>query len=329
MTNILTHSSMSTYRDCRRKYYFRYILGLVPSQEKASLRLGSAFHKGVELYYQGKDLQACIYGAGQLFQDADTTGWTESDYEEMDKQAAILEGMLRGYALRLNDREEFQEVIPEREFLNPIINPATGASTPRFQHAGKADGLFKRDGQWWLREFKTASSIDKGYVDRLKLDTQITSYMEALQADMGITIAGIIYTVVKKPSIKQTQKETPAQYCERVIADYQDRLDFYFWQEQFYRNQNDLVEWQYERWDIQKDIAESMRTERWYRNTSSCGQYGGCAYMPLCCQGEQMIHLYKQEPPHRELEIVKTKGENTDGHASTETGTENREEVPF
>lgn len=304
----ITHSAMTDFKNCKRKYYYRNHLKLVPRKEKPSLLLGRAVHKGLELYYQGNNIDGCIDAGIFILEDVDKSFWQQEDFDALEVNKAILTGMLKGYSLQFQDRGMFEVIEPEYQFTIPVINPATQFASKTFEHSGKIDGLFKtRSGQWWIREFKTASQIDKHYIDRLSLDTQITSYIDGVQAVKGIQIAGVIYTILKKPSIKQKQTETVEQYCQRVIQDYQERLDFYFHQETLYRDQNDLDEWRFEKWDIARDIADSEKNDRWYKNTAYCSQMGGCAYMPLCIKGSEALTFYREEEPNIELkEELKT-----------------------
>ncbi len=315
---ILTHSAMSCFKNCRRKYQYRYVYKLVPISGNKNLNLGSAVHKGLEVYYSGGSDDDVLLAADEILRPSNTNGWGQSDYDNLLIQQATAFGMLRGYIKYFNDRELYEEIKPEQEFCVPLNNPETTAASKSFMHAGKIDGLFKKEGQWWLREFKTASQVGKDYLERLKLDTQITSYIDAIQEDLGIQIVGVIYTILKKPSIKQTQKESVQDYCDRLILDYQNeavdpktgkpRIEFYFHQEEIHRNQNDLLEWRFDRWDTAKDILETQRTQRYYRNTSLCSQYGSCEYLPLCAQGQAAMHLYEVKEIHEELsEAIKEK----------------------
>lgn len=306
--DILTHSAMSQFKNCRKKYQFRYEMGLVPKRRKASLDLGSAVHKGLEIYYQGETITEAIQEAVETLSDIDRNGWTQEDFDKESVQKALVEAMLGGYANYFNDREQFEEIKPEVDFAISLINPETNSPSRTFIHGGKSDGLFKRNGQWWLREFKTASQVGQNYLDRLKLDTQITSYVEALEHDLGINIVGIIYTILKKPSIRQKKDETVEQFCERLKEDYLARPDFYFYQEELFRTKDDLLEFKFEKWEIAKDIIEARKANRFYRNTSMCSLYGECEYMALCTRGNAAMGFYTQKDPHEELsENIKKK----------------------
>ena len=49
----VSFSKMTTFKSCRRKFYYRYKRGLQRVGEKATaLRLGSLIHLGLENYYQ-------------------------------------------------------------------------------------------------------------------------------------------------------------------------------------------------------------------------------------------------------------------------------------
>jgi hypothetical protein len=50
----LSFSKATCFKSCRRKFYHRYVQGIVKRQHEAkSLRIGSLFHVGVEHYYNG------------------------------------------------------------------------------------------------------------------------------------------------------------------------------------------------------------------------------------------------------------------------------------
>ena len=51
--HLLTHSSEATFRTCPRKYLLSYRMALRPAHQHAALRLGSAFHLGLEVLKHG------------------------------------------------------------------------------------------------------------------------------------------------------------------------------------------------------------------------------------------------------------------------------------
>ena len=296
---LLTYSTMSRFRDCRKKMYYRNILQLKPRIETQARGIGTAIHKGLET--------GSIDEALATFADVFPNDQAEADILETNK--IVVQAMLEGYVTRFGTGfEGAQEYLPETQFEIDIINPGTGAKSKSFRLAGKADGLVKLDGQWWLVEYKTAGQVGKSYIDKLNLDAQITTYIYALQRALGISITGVIYRTLRKPSIKQTKKETLYQYLDRLTADYKDRPEFYFFEERLYRSQADLAEFEAELWDLTQDLLKCRRDGLWYKNTSRCSDWGGCSYMPFCLQTPDAASLFVIRKTNEELEEGESNG---------------------
>ena len=190
---------------------------------------------------------------------------------------------------------------PEVEFTLPIINPKTGKASRCFRLAGKVDGICTKYGETWLVEYKTASTITKQYVDRLCLDGQVTTYLYAMQKVLGRPIAGVIYRVIRKPSIRRGQKESAEQYCSRLEADYQERPEFYYYEQLLYRNPDDISAYEQELWDITQRILLDRRHGICPHNTARCTDFGSCEYMPICRHDDQWQALYEHCEPNQEL----------------------------
>ena len=50
---LITHSSSTCASTCLRRYFYRYELGLVPSEEKEATHRGSLFHAALEMRDHG------------------------------------------------------------------------------------------------------------------------------------------------------------------------------------------------------------------------------------------------------------------------------------
>ena len=294
----LTNSNMKMFKNCPQMGYYRQVEHLVPRIQSDALGIGSGFHKGAET---GSVEQALAVFANDYPS-------TQEEMNALEIKKATVQAMVEGYGKAF---KQFDNIQPEIKFSLPIINPATGAPSKSFNLSGKADGLMQIDGKWWLLELKTAGQINKTYIDRLMLDSQITTYFYAMQRAKGINLAGIIYRIVKKPSIYPRKGESINQFCERLIADYQQRPEFYFFEEKLYRTQDDLKLFERELWMFTQYLLLCNREGLWYRNPSKCGDYGRCQYMPLCLQEQDAIDLYEVKEPNSEL-----KEEQEDGTAA-------------
>lgn len=285
-----TYSSMSTRMNCPRKGHYRYDLRLAPVVQHKARPIGSAFHRGIET---GSTAEALA-----LFDRVMPRPNDQTQADQWANDRAVVEGMTTG-ALETWTRHAGGQ--REVQFRVPLVNPDTGRPSRSFMLAGKIDGIVDVGGQWVLEEYKSASQMNKMYVDRLELDTQVTMYAYAAQRQWGIEIAAVLYRVARKPSIKQTQKETAAQYRERLIADYASRRDFYFFEFDLQRSQESLAEFERDLWVQTQRYLADRRAGFHPRNTSMCTQYGGCDYMPLCLGRPGAQDLYTIRAPHSEL----------------------------
>lgn len=292
MTNqrrTLTHSIASTFLNCQRKYYYRYVLNLRRKNRPAYYSVGSAFHAGLE--YQ--DPEAAV---AYLQQDEVANQWEADDLRI---KISTVRGMVAG-ALEAWDYE-FEDFYPEQEYELPIRNPETGYPSRTFVDAGKMDGVVRLDDGLWLIEYKTASRISSAYFERLYLDAQITRYYRAAQIIYGQPLNGVIYRVAKKPAIRQRKNESLREFCERLEADFRERPDFYFYEEKLYRSDSDLADFEWDLWSVATEIRRSERDEYFPKNTSRCAEYGGCPFIPICTGEHGWENLYETAERNPEL----------------------------
>lgn len=286
--NLLTHSRMSSAKSCLRRHYFAYELGIRPNRDSQPLRMGAAFHLGIDLLAQGVDPVESASRAVAGYEVVPQWCASEEDVDEWMIEREIVARLIVGYHLRWG-RENVEIVATEQAFILPIKNLETGGVTPNFRFAGKIDKIAKLpDGRLAIIEHKTTSSIDDDYWMRLRLDTQISGYMLAARV-MGHDVTTVLYDVVRKPSIRpkliRGVRETIAQFGDRLALDLTERPDFYFARREIPRLESDLDEFLAELWQQQQLLRECQRTGRWYRNTNSCLHPFKCPYFALCCNG--------------------------------------------
>lgn len=312
---LLTHSSTQTHKACNRRYYLAYILGLRPAHNSDALRLGGAFHIGLEELKANNGPEEAETVIRDLYAGADCPPWLEPIEFETELETAV--AMVRGYHARYHADPICTYVAVEQSFSLPILNPETGYPTPNFSNAGKIDGIVRLpDGRLAVAEHKTTSDdITPGssYWQRLLLDAQISRYFLAAR-DLGFDVETVVYDVVRKPSIRPKavtkadrawatsnanyhglpltsecpERETPKMYGARLAADMAERPEFYFARNEIPRLESDLVEFQRETWITQQQIRDSELKQRhwgasaWPRNTSSCTSPYPCPYLAIC-----------------------------------------------
>lgn len=233
--DLFTQGRVRSFRKCPRHHYLRFEVGLVEEGQKKALRMGSAFHVGME---------ALSRIPGNLEGDARDQATDEAilaalvDYNEgppsgVDPLEWAIEKetvgrMLQGYSWRWQ-KERIEIVTTERPFKLPIKNVETGhdmfkvlpqkVGPPKrlpLYRAGVIDKMVKvPDGRTGIQEHKTTGESLAGesdYWKQAKMSPQVTYYYTAAQQSDDLpNPEGIWYDVIRKPSIEPkllTQQET-------------------------------------------------------------------------------------------------------------------------
>lgn len=327
MRSVLTYSALNIFRNCPRKYLLRYVECLRRPEPADALAFGGVIHGALELWYTH------VGGTNRLFK---VLGYIDGQYpaREHDPEARhrwhLARAMFEGYAARHPD-EPFEIVEVEKEFTAEIRNPDTGRASQTFVIAGKADGVVRLDGELYLLEHKTASSITGDYLDRLWTDTQIALYCHYLR-DLGYPIVGVIYNVLLKSRLRQRAGETEEEFERRRSElaaknrsgrstakrrlpepdeEFRARLaDWYskpeaFHRERIYLSGDRMALLAEEVWEITQQYLDAKRRGKWLLNTSHCFSFQRpCEYLPYCQSGfsaNVRDNLYEVAPPHEEL----------------------------
>jgi hypothetical protein len=121
---LLTQSSLRTFRSCHRKYFYRYEQQIRPLKAKAEpLRQGTSIHRGVEVLTKTGDFQLALDALDK-----------EDPYANAKERA-----MLTGYLARWGTPTGVIAV--EKEWTMDLVNPETGAKSKTFRLGGRVDRL--------------------------------------------------------------------------------------------------------------------------------------------------------------------------------------------
>lgn len=172
---------------------------------------------------------------------------------------------------------------------------------------GKQDGVFrvpKRPKELWLMEHKFKSFIqEENLVDTLSLDFQVNVYLWALRRLYGIVPTGVLYDIIRKPSIRQNRSETFQVYCKRLEKDVQSRPEFYFIRLEICISEKDMDKFEIEFEYLLRDFVNWFdKSIGHYKNTYHCvDKYGRCPYLPICSK-EDYSGFVKKPFVYKELE---------------------------
>lgn len=280
-----TSSRLKAYQTCPMKEALRYRQKLAPISTKKSLAIGTAVHKGIEMWDEDAGIEALNLPY--------PTSQEEADEQEIARVTVL--ALLRGY---FKTYEPFEAHMPELSFRLPMT---TGKQYSRkYDIAGKIDDVATINGQNWIVEYKTASKLDASYFDRLYVDSQITMYMAASKR-LGLEPQGVLYRVLRKPQIRRGKTESIEQFLNRLEANIGARPEFYFMQRRLYRGSNDLAEFERMIYQESKHSDLMYKQGRCYKHSTACSVYGACEYLPLCMGEAGAEAMYETREPHEEL----------------------------
>jgi hypothetical protein len=312
----LSHTKLNTFLACPRRFELHYDKRLELISRPRHLSLGSAFQLGIE--YQDPEVAArAVWGLEPDGSGERIVSFTQQHEDRLHVDEAIVRGAC---ALYLRTWPEQRGEAREVEYRVRLRNPWTGYPSRTFDLLGKADGVVD-DGGWdvlgdttgpelrlaqplELQENKLVGSVDPAKVQRLPLDRQIALSRYGLWRATGRLVRRVRYRWVRKPSIKQRQKETVEEFCARIGEDYVDRPDFYLHEEQpVFATTEDFLRIECELWVWAEQLRQFRRDALHPRNTSSCSDFGGCAFIPICTGDPDAMSLYR-ERPRRELPVA-------------------------
>jgi hypothetical protein len=181
-------------------------------------------------------------------------------------------------------------------------------------YCGTEDGEGVYENTPSLYEIKTASKVNRSYLDSLKLDKQINSYCWANRNSKNKHYNKCVYCIFKKPQKRVKKNQTVDEFIAEIAQDCVDRPEMYYvWLQlslvkQFVNSVGNSIERMAE---ILKDIYDKLSKEQlldpnyWPETGDKCSDYSGCEFLPLCLHpGNYNMYLwfYKQRTVLYDLE---------------------------
>ncbi len=304
---LLTNSRVKTFRGCQRQHQLRYVRFLEPVRKSSELIFGTAYHAMLEFWYRAMMTWNVWHEAAGA-----AVAYMRGLSGHMDPFDRVrCEELFLAYAACYAE-QGFEVLAVEVEFVTDLINPDTGYPSRLYRLGGKIDAIVRRRGRVYVMEHKTSAedlSVGSSYWQRLKLDSQISTYYEGATA-LGYEVAGVIYDVSAKPGQRQqkatphelrkytraTAKEPSRLYAaqrefDETIDEYRQRVRgviaadpaSYFARAEIVRLEDERTDHASDTWELTQQIMASARTGRAPKNPDACHLYGrDCSYLPIC-----------------------------------------------
>lgn len=304
-------SKLNLFIECHRKYYWRYIRNIEQKKTSIPLFVGGMYHSGLEQFYRGEKPDVILHDMDEQITEFMTNKFIDpSEMGILDYQRAVILGMLEGY-FHIHKKDLKCWKILATELY--VEMPLPGFEIPL---VGTIDLVYKHKGKIWIGEHKTTSQVTKDYIDRLPFDLQVMIYPKMAEHALKKRAHGVCYNVIRKPSIRQRQNETFADFIVRVTEDYKTREDFYFYREEILYNQKYIKQAENDIKMISEELnmyhdflgkKKILKADEWYRNSRACFNYGRCPFFNLCKHGDrtdQLMMFHEREPSPSEQSFL-------------------------
>ena len=166
-----------------------------------------------------------------------------------------------------------------KSYIYPKVKIAMPEEWERYEDGGvpligRVDGITE-DGI--LVEHKTTSLDPAEYEYNLQWDEQILAYMLMTGARK------ILYTICRKPTIRQKKNESDEEFFRRMVEWYDEDTESKIVLIQLERTDEEVEEFRRNFCQIRWDIDQASKSGDFYRNTCHCNTWGRrCEYSSIC-----------------------------------------------
>lgn len=200
----LSYSLISRFRNCRERFRISTVEGLRSVDRQEAMEFGTIFHKALEFTAQGQTSSQVIANLLSFYKR------TSVDQHLIRIAAILVPHYNRYYA---EDKKQY--VASEEIFDVPYKSHITGKI---IRLRGRRDEMYAHNGRLWLQENKTKTIIDENKIMMtLPHDLQTMLYTYSITIDYPKhKVGGVLYNVIRKPSLKQGAKENEMQFYGRL-----------------------------------------------------------------------------------------------------------------
>ena len=279
----LDNSKRSTWKECKRKYYYNYVRHIETLWGSTALRYGTVWHAGQEAFYghikehgwlkDGEALRAAAKAMKESW-EFESTGkqfWVDyrtlenciSSFVQYTGHYAFDEGFIEVLQVENEFRLEMNPTEEEKKYF-PLLKP--------FHFTGKRDLKVRMDGRVWIYEHKTTVNSIDDQVRKLHRSAQVMGYFfseDVLSSDDDKP-EGVLVSIHHLSSRKSKVTD---QYGA-VKVDFR-RVPQIF-------NKNDIQQWRLSFFDAAQEIQIATENNTFAMNHDSCFNYGTCPYLDLC-----------------------------------------------
>lgn len=249
---ILDHSAIIQAKTCKRKYFYRIVLGFVPRETAPYFIFGSCYHKfREELEKAWKNASAtdqknpesqlamcqlAIAEALKLWKDRKARDPEPGSKFDFLTQARLLSSCLHSFKHWQNEKVQGRIIVlaTEQNFVVPLPD---GSYT-----GGKADQIILWNNKVWGRDFKTSSKTqDHFYTRTLDPNDQFSRYTYGEAKLAGQPVEGILVEVMFNAKGTKTEPQKGPKIFQHLATRAHDQMQQWIKEQVFYNKILDLM----------------------------------------------------------------------------------------
>lgn len=321
MNQLLTHSRQQSFKLCRRQDWFANEQRIRTTVDAKALRMGSAFHAGQEaLATTGSIESACEIVRSHYSVCPDSFEpywwdieretierllcgyqwrWANAPIETLEAERSFLlplinpdtnakstiwkiAGKIDGI-VRLEDR---RLAVREFKLLGEDISPAADLwrrmqidhQITGYVHAARQLGFDVATVLYDVTRKPVIEPSPVPIIDDLGVNIVLDANGERVKTQKGTWRTT---SDKERGYVLQTRPMTVQEWGEKLTDDIVKRPEFYFNRTEIARLDCDILDYQYERWEVAQTIREAQRNNRWFRTVSK-NTCNFCAWFTLC-----------------------------------------------
>lgn len=272
-------TSLSTLKECPRKYQYTMILGRQPRDESVHLTFGSHYHKALEIYdherskgtsHDDAQLEAVRYCLEATVVRLPSGGWRPWFSDEPTKNRFTLLRTVVWYLEQFADDSlttiQLANGKPAVELSFRYESSIPMPDGAHFWICGHIDRLVELDGSLYVLDRKTSKqTISTDTFSKFTPDNQMSLYDFSSNVVWSVPVKGIILDAAQ---VAVTFSRFRRGFLHRTEGQ----------REEWYR---DTAYWL-------QQAAFFAEQNYWPMNDKSCGNYGGCPFRPICAKGPEV-----------------------------------------
>lgn len=310
----VSHSSVQDYMTCPRLYFYKRIRKLELIVFNIKFFIGTIVHVGIGgLLSKVKEPLKLMHLEYERKRKEDTKkfGLSVEQLNELNEIDVVSKGMVSSYESRYGAFLKAFTPLHNEEKLEYTLNENITVVTVLDNVIVKT-----KNKENWLHEFKTSKYITLDYILSVQADMQTAIGFHLWNILRPKTpLKGIVYDIVRKPSIRQKKTETKEQYLERLGEWYNGPNDTaVFHMEQKKQPLITVDALMNTLTKVTDNMTRSKHKEDYYQDFRQCHSYYGdhCPFYALCHEGgetkENLLQFRTREkyvPPTTTSKLVR------------------------